>query len=114
MTRVIESANLRLVVYVPITHADAVRNAIGDAGAGVIGLYSHCSFSVRGQGRFVPLAGSNPHIGKIGQAEIVDEERIEVTVPRDRLAVVITAMKQAHPYEEIAYDLYPLYEMISS
>jgi hypothetical protein len=114
MTRVIESKSVKLVVYVPITHADAVRAAMGDAGAGVIGNYSHCSFSVRGQGRFLPIKGANPHIGAVGQVEIVDEDRIEMTVRIDVLPAVITAMKTAHPYEEIAYDVYPLCEMIAS
>ncbi len=112
MTRVIESKNVKLIVYVPITHADAVRDAMGDAGAGVIGNYSHCSFSVRGQGRFMPLDGANPHIGVVGQAEIVDEDRIEMAVGVDVLPAVIAAMKEAHPYDEIAYDLYPLCEII--
>ena len=112
MTRVIESSHVKLVVYVPVTHADAVRNAIGNAGGGKIGLYTHCSFSVRGQGRFIPLDGANPHIGRVGLPEIVDEERIELTVPVTILDSVVAAMKAAHPYEEIAFDLYPLCEMI--
>ncbi len=112
MTRVIESKFIKLVVYVPMSHADAVRTAMGNAGAGVIGNYSNCSFSVRGQGRFIPLNGANPRVGAVGQAEIVDEERIEMTVAIDALPAVISAMKMAHPYEEIAYDLYPLCEMM--
>lgn len=113
MHNFIPSSNIKLVVYVPLSHADAVRAAIGEAGAGVIGLYTHCSFSVRGQGRFLPQDGANPHIGSVGALEIVEEERIEITVPQSILPHVIAAMKGAHPYEEIAYDLYPLCEMIS-
>ena len=98
----------KLVVYVPLTHADVVREAIGSAGGGKIGNYSHCSFSSRGQGRFLPLDGANPHIGTVGTPEILEEERIEVTVDEEVLDVVIQAMKEAHPYDEIAYDVYKL------
>jgi hypothetical protein len=77
-------------------------------GGGKIGNYSHCSFSTRGQGRFLPLDGANPHIGTVGTPEIVEEERIEVTVDEEVLDVVIQAMKEAHPYDEIAYDVYKL------
>lgn len=98
----------KLVVYVPLTHADAVRSAIGEAGAGVIGNYTHCSFSVRGVGRFKPEEGATPFIGEVGKLENVEEERIEVTVSEEALERVIAAMKSAHPYEEVAYDVYSL------
>lgn len=98
----------KLVVYVPLTHADVVREAIGSVGGGKIGNYSHCSFSTRGQGKFLPLDGANPHIGTVGTPEIVEEERIEVTVDEEVLDIVIQAMKEAHPYDEIAYDVYKL------
>ena len=99
---------VKLVVYVPIAAADRVRQAIGRAGAGQIGKYSLCSFSSRGQGRFLPLAGAKPAIGQVGQIEVVEEERIEVTCEEDLLTKVIKAMKDAHPYEEVAYDVYQL------
>ncbi len=98
----------KLVVYVPLTHADQVREAMGNAGAGKIGNYSHCSFSSRGEGRFLPLNGANPHIGSVGTPEIVEEERIEVTVDEVVLDNVIHAMKAVHPYDEVAYDVYKL------
>ncbi len=98
----------KLVVTVPLTHADIVREAIGIASGGKIGKYSHCSFSSRGQGRFIPLNGANPHIGSIGTSEVVEEERIEVTVNEGVLEDVIQAMKRVHPYEEVAYDVYKL------
>lgn len=98
----------KLVVYVPVSHADAVREALGQAGAGRIGNYHYCSFSVKGTGRFIPQKDAKPHIGNIGEYEQVEEERIEVTVMKDVLSHVIEAMKNAHPYEEIAYDLYSL------
>lgn len=98
----------KIVVYVPLTHADAVRAAIGDAGGGTPGNYSFCSFSVRGVGRFLPDAGANPHIGEVGKLEQVEEERIEVTCAPDVIGKVIAAIKAAHPYEEIALDVYAL------
>jgi hypothetical protein len=98
----------KLVVTVPLTHSDDVRKALGDAGAGRIGNYGYCSFSVRGVGRFLPLQGATPYIGGVGQMEAVEEERIEVNVPGDVLPEVIRAMKAAHPYEEVAYDIYKL------
>lgn len=98
----------KIVVYVPLTHADAVRAAIGDAGGGTLGNYSFCSFSVRGTGRFRPDAGANPHIGEVGKMEEVEEERIEVTCAPDVIGKVIAAIKAVHPYEEIALDVYAL------
>lgn len=98
----------KLIVYVPLTHADIVREAIGSAGGGRLGNYSHCSFSSRGQGRFLPLDGAHPHIGSIGTPEVVEEERIEVTVDEAVLDAVVQAMKAVHPYDEVAYDVYKL------
>src|SRR3989344_5938253 len=99
----------KLVVYVPISHADQVREAIGKADGGKLGKYSFCSFSSRGTGRFKPEEGAHPYIGKVGELESVEEERIEVTIfNADIVENVIAAMKKVHPYEEVAYDLYPL------
>lgn len=99
---------VKLAVYVPLSHADAVRQAVGDAGAGCIGNYSHCSFSVRGQGRFKPNEQADPFIGEAGRLEAVEEERIEVLVLRAIVKDVIAAMRQVHPYEEVAFELYPV------
>lgn len=98
----------KLVVTVPTADADAVREAIGKAGGGRLGNYSFCSFSVSGVGRFRPEAGANPHIGAVGQPETVAEERIEVTCEVAVVADVIAAIKNAHPYEEVALDVYQL------
>lgn len=106
-----KSENLKLVVYAPETHAELVRDAMGDAGAGRIGNYSHCSFSTKGTGRFKALDGSNPSIGRIGEIEAVTEEKIECVVSRDSVVQVISAIKEVHPYEEIPIDLYPLMEV---
>jgi hypothetical protein len=91
-----------LVIYVPLSHADAVRTALAESGAGNIGNYDSCSFSTRGIGRFRPLKGSNPHIGSVGTVEEVEEERIEVVVEEKNLPTVLRAVKKVHPYEEPA------------
>jgi len=98
----------KLVVYVPLTHADAVREAIGVTGGGRLGNYSSCSFSTRGTGRFKPETGAQPHIGKVGKFEEVEEERIEITIDEAVVGNVVAAMKRVHPYEEVAYDLYEI------
>ncbi len=98
----------KLIIYVPLTHADIVREAIGSAGGGKLGKYSFCSFSVRGVGRFKPEEGAQPHIGSVGNMEEVEEERIEVTCDDAVVADVIAAIKKVHPYEEVALDVYKL------
>jgi hypothetical protein len=100
--------NYKLVIFVPETHTEIVREAMGKAGAGKIGNYTHCTFSTKGIGRFKPEAGSNPHIGEIGKLEEVVEERIETVCPKELLPQVLEAIKKVHPYEEIAYDIYAL------
>lgn len=99
---------LKLVVYVPQSHVEDVRTAMADAGAGHIGQYSHCSFQTAGTGTFLPLAGTDPYIGKAGQLEKVDEVRLETVLPEAIKSQVLAAMFRAHPYEEVAYDLYGL------
>jgi len=99
---------VKIVTFVPIENADAIRKALGDAGAGRIGEYSFCSYSVVGKGRFLPSENTDPHIGAAGVLEAVEEERIEVVCDRSNAKRVIEAMKEAHPYEEVAFDIYPL------
>ncbi|MGP4067708.1 Nif3-like dinuclear metal center hexameric protein [Halobacillus sp. B29] len=99
---------VKLTVFVPEDHAEEVRNSISEAGAGHIGQYSHCTYQLSGQGTFKPQEGSNPYIGQVDDLEIVEEKRIETIVPKSKLNGVLAAMKKAHPYEEVAYDLYPL------
>lgn len=98
----------RLTVYVPAPDADRLRSVLADAGAGRIGAYDHASFSSTGEGRFRPLEGADPHIGAIGDLEVVDEVRIEVVVARADRAGVVRAMLAAHPYEQPAYDVVEL------
>ncbi|SRR6266542_3829257 len=105
------ASRYKVVVYVPVTHADAVRAAIGQAHGGEVGRYSFCSFSTKGVGRFKPEAGARPAIGSIGKLEDVEEERIEVTCAAAVVREVKAAIQRAHPYEEIAMDFYPLEEV---
>lgn len=98
----------KLVVFVPESHEECVREAIGQAGAGFIGNYSHCTFNTSGVGTFLPLEGTNPYIGEKGKLEHVNEVRIETIFPASIQSKVIKAMIKAHPYEEVAYDIYPL------
>ncbi|WP_407180942.1 hypothetical protein [Bradyrhizobium sp. STM 3562] len=102
----------KIVVFVPASLGEQVRDAMAQAGAGQIGNYSHCSFTTRGVGRFRPNAGANPSIGEVGKLEEVDEERIETVCAEERLRQVLQAIRRAHPYEEPAIDVYAL-EVIS-
>ena len=99
---------VKLTVNVPITHADKVRKAIGRIGAGKIGSYGFCSFSIAGQGRSVPLEGANPTIGTHGEMEVIEEEKIETFCEEAILQDTIQAIKNVHPYEEPAITLYPI------
>ncbi|HET7388572.1 MAG TPA: Nif3-like dinuclear metal center hexameric protein [Nocardioidaceae bacterium] len=96
----------KLVVFVPHENADALREAITSAGAGMIGDYDTCTFTGSGEGRFRPGAGAHPAIGRVGEVETVPEARVETVLPRRLRAQVVAAMRAAHPYEEPAYDVY--------
>ncbi len=99
---------VKIVVFAPVTHADALRKVLADSGAGHIGNYDSCSFSSKGVGYFRGEKGTNPAVGEPGQLEQVEEERIETIAPEDKIASIVEAAKQAHPYEEPAIDVYPL------
>jgi dinuclear metal center YbgI/SA1388 family protein len=98
----------KLVVFVPEENAEQIREALGNAGAGAIGDYSHCSFTASGKGRFLPGENTNPHIGEQGKLEAVNEVRVETVFPQSIEKKVIQVMIKAHPYEEVAYDVYRL------
>lgn len=98
----------KLVVFVPKSHHQEVLDAVLGAGAGWIGNYSHCSFNIEGFGTYVPREGSSPFQGKEGQMERANEVRIETIVPHTIRNKVVAAMLKAHPYEEVAYDLYSM------
>jgi ribonuclease HI len=98
----------KLVVFVPADALEAVRDAVFRAGAGRIGDYERCSFYAEGTGTFLPLEGANPAVGEPGREERVPELRLETVYPAAREAEVVRALRDAHPYEEPAFDLYPL------
>ncbi len=98
----------KLVVFIPVGHEKTVSDAISDAGAGHIGNYSNCTFRTEGIGTFKPLEGTEPFIGNHGEIENVEEVRLETIVPKNKLNNVLNTLIKSHPYEEVAYDIYPL------
>lgn len=105
---------LKLVGFVPVDDVDLVRKAVFAAGAGVIGDYEHCSWSVEGQGTFFGREGSDPTFGQAGRDEVAPEVRLEVVFPRGLRRRVAGAYAGAHPYEEPAFDVYPVENEIAS
>jgi hypothetical protein len=108
---VTESRLRKLVWFVPQDALEATRDAVFAAGAGRIGAYERCSWFTAGTGTFLPRAGADPAIGRVGREERVAELRVETVVPVERAADVVRALLEAHPYEEVAYELYPLVEV---
>jgi len=98
----------KIAVYVPLSHAVAVREALFNAGAGHTGNYSSCSFTSAGTGTFMASEGANPYSGEINRLFAGEEVKIETVVPSHLVKTALEAMKKAHPYEEVAYDLYRL------
>jgi dinuclear metal center YbgI/SA1388 family protein len=98
----------KLVVYVPVGHLRQVRQALVDAGAGAIGRYSGCTFTAKGEGTFLPGVDTHPFIGTPGRPERTAEGRLETVVPEHLLKQVMPVMLKAHPYEEPAYDIFPM------
>ncbi len=103
-----EGELLKLVVFVPLNHKEDVMQALFTAGAGHIGNYDECSFQLTGTGSFRGGENTNPHVGETGERHYEEEIRIEVILPVYAKSKVVKAMLQAHPYEEVAYDLYRL------
>ena len=98
----------KLIFYVPKTHLECVKSAVFATGAGKIGAYDQCCWQVLGQGQFRPLVGSQPFLGESGKKETVDEYRVELVCADDLITEAVAALKQAHPYEEPAYDAWQL------
>ncbi len=98
----------KIVTFVPAEYADRVATAMAGAGAGVIGSYDHCSFRVAGTGTFRGNEASSPAIGRKGKFEQVQEVRLEMIAPQWAVDGVLQAMRRAHPYEEVAFDVLPL------
>ncbi|HEY3105738.1 MAG TPA: hypothetical protein VGJ49_02965 [Gaiellaceae bacterium] len=100
--------NRKLVVFVPAEALDAVRDALFEAGAGRIGAYERCSWYTEGTGTFFGSEETNPAVGEAGTEERVPELRLETVFPEERHEGVVAALRRAHPYEEPAFDIYPL------
>ena len=100
-----------LIIYVPIDHAQAVKQAIFDAGAGQIGNYKHCCWTVVGQGQFMPCQGANPYVGKLDKLQEQAELRIECYCASEVVGPVVQALKAAHPYETPAFSLLPCHDI---
>ena len=100
----------KLAFFVPASHVAAVKGAVFAAGGGRIGDYDHCAWQTLGQGQFRPLDGSQPFLGQTGQVEVVEEWKVELVVADELVAQVVAALKQTHPYETPAYEVWRLAE----
>ena len=98
----------KLVFFVPESHLEIVKSAVFTAGAGRMGDYEACAWQTLGQGQFRPLPGSNPFIGSDNQLELVSEYRVEMVCADDCIQAAVAALRQAHPYEEPAFDVWRL------
>jgi hypothetical protein len=105
------SQRYKLVWFVPREALESTREAVFAAGAGRIGEYERCSWYTAGTGTFLAGEGADPSVGRVGKEERVSELRVETVVPVDRVQDVVAALRDAHPYEEVAFELYPLLEL---
>jgi len=104
---------VKIYVFVPKTHINKMRLALGQAGIGKMGNYDHCAFVSEGKGYFRPLDGANPAIGSIGKTEEVEEVRLEFVCLESEIDKVLEIVKKNHPYEEVALDVIPLLDLPS-
>jgi hypothetical protein len=104
-------ARYKLVWFAPREALETTREAVFAAGAGRIGAYERCSWYTAGTGTFLAGEGAEPSIGRVGKEQRVSEVRVETVVPAERAQEVVAALRAAHPYEEVAYELYPLIEL---
>ncbi|MGY4523907.1 NGG1p interacting factor NIF3 [Pseudomonas sp. TE21394] len=100
----------KLAFFVPASHVEVVKAAVFAAGGGRIGDYDHCAWQTLGQGQFRPLDGSQPFLGQTGQVEVVEEWKVELVVADELIAQVVAALRQSHPYETPAYEVWRLAE----
>ena len=99
---------VKIFVAIPIENVDSVRNAVCNAGAGIIGNYSFCTSSTKSLGTFKPNEKANPYIGENNTLEYVEEETLEFVCDVNKVKNVLFELRKAHPYEEPAIDIYPL------
>lgn len=104
----IDINRVKIIVTIPVENVDGVRTAICEAGAGIIGNYTHCSMSTKCIGTFKPTDEANPYIGESNKLEFVEEEKLEVVCDVELVKQVITKLREVHPYEEPAIDIVPL------
>lgn len=102
----------KLCFYVPESHLEDVKNAVFAAGGGRIGEYDRCSWQVLGRGQYRPLEGSQPFLGQEGQVQLVSEWKVELVVADELIHDSVKALKQAHPYETPAYEVWRLSDMV--
>ncbi|RSC27242.1 NGG1p interacting factor NIF3 [Pseudomonas putida] len=101
----------KLAFFVPASHVEVVKAAVFAAGGGRIGDYDSCAWQTLGQGQFRPLDGSQPFLGQVGQVEVVEEWKVELVVADEQVRQVVAALKQSHPYETPAYEVWPLLDI---
>ena len=99
---------VKIFVTIPVENVEEVRNAICEAGAGIIGDYSYCTSSTKSIGSFKPNDEANPYIGENNKLEFVEEEKLEFVCDIDKVKTVISKLREVHPYEEPAIDIIPL------
>ena len=99
---------VKIFVTIPVENVEVVRNAICDAGAGIIGNYTYCTYSVKGVGTFKPNDNANPFIGTQNELEFVEEEKLEIVCDVNNVKRVVNKLREVHPYEEPAIDIVPL------
>lgn len=104
-------AMYKLSFFVPESDLESVKRALFEVGVGKIGDYDSCCWQTLGQGQFRPLAGSDPHIGEQGQVETLAEWKVEMVCDDALIRQAIATLKQAHPYEEVAYDVWQLADL---
>jgi len=104
----LEGALVKLAVFVPLGHVDRVHEALRSTGAGVIGEYAGCTFNTPGIGTFTASTSANPYVGTTGKPENAEEVRVEAVVPRALIRTTVAAVRKVHPYDEMAYDVFPV------
>ena len=105
------SKNYQIIFYVPLEHCEVVKEAMFQAGAGKIGNYEACSFQTEGQGQFKPIKEANPFLGEVDKLEKVREYKVEMLCVSEKLESAVKAMKNAHPYEEVAYGVFEMVDV---
>lgn len=101
----------KLAFFVPVEDAESVKRAVFEAGAGRMGEYENVCFQTPGTGQFRPMDGAHPHIGSVGSLEEVEELKVEMLCDEAHIHGAIAALKLAHPYEEVAYDVWLLADL---